>query len=270
MSYDSKLDLFGSVFKRSVKHHFRHVEHKLEKVYLLGDEENMEAMQSSMQAYCPNCLVHLYNDNFLWKEFKQKIAQEAPDLIVLQRHLGITQKDLRSSLSPILECITQEVQIPLLVLPSEFQELKIATVGIGFDHQIDNSDLVNRGLLMHKFLKKVAFIHIEDVAIFNYYMDAISRIPEINTEQAETHIKETILSLSEDFFEDAAAHLEEHDITSIIHCELDEVVKSYERIVAENKIDLLVFEAQDETKLAMHSLGQSMTIQFPDLAIMLV
>ena len=160
--------------------------------------------------------------------------------------------------------------MPVLVLPDELDNFVIDSVGIGFDHQIDNSLLINKALLLKNKLKHITLIHVEDESIFKYYMGAIEKIPGINTEFAETNIKETILELSADFFNGVADKLNNDKLKTTIHCEFGEIVSCYEKLIKEHNIDLLVFEAEDDSKMAMHSLGHSLTIQFPNVATLLV
>lgn len=269
-AYENTLDIFESVFKRSVKKQYDYEDFQLHKILIVGNSDHLDKLSSFISKYGTGCQSFEYNSNFTWRELKSDIEKMQPDLILIQRQLGISNTDLTFSIGPVLESITQEVNIPVLVLPYEFQDLKIETIGIGFDHQIDNSYLVNKGLLLSKYLKNLELIHIEDETIFNYYLDAIAKIPGINTEFAETNIKETILNLSGDFFRNVASKLENDKVITGIHCQFGETVQCYHDIIKDRKIDLLVFEAEDESKMAMHSLGHSLTIQFPNVATLLV
>ena len=240
------------------------------KILIVANSDQLDKLSTFISQYCESCPSFEYNSNFHWGELKSDIENGSPDLILVQRQLGISNKDLTYSIGPVLESITQEINIPVLVLPHDVEGLKIETIGIGFDHQIDNSNLINKGLLMKKDMTNLELIHIEDETIFNYYLDAISKIPGINTEFAETNIKETILSLSGDFFRDVVSKLESDKVKTGIHTQFGETIQCYDDIIKGHKIDLLVFEAEDESKMAMHSLGHSLTIQFPNVATLLV
>ncbi|MBI1286237.1 MAG: hypothetical protein GC178_01550 [Flavobacteriales bacterium] len=269
-AYENNLDVFASVFKRSLKHHFRFEGLKLNKMMVVADEKQLDQLDAFAETYCDARPQFVYDEQFDWNRLKNFIGQEKPDVILIQRFLGIHAEGLRFSIGPILESITQELNIPVLILPKDRSEFRIRTIGIGFDHQIDNSNLVNRALLMSKFATALQLIHIEDESIFNYYMDAIAKIPGINTEYASKNIRETILDLSGDFFSDVKEKLATENLQVTARCSFGNVAATYDRLVSENNIDLLVFEAEDDSKLAMHSLGQSLTIQFPEKAVLLV
>ncbi len=269
-AFENNLDIFESVFKRSVKQHYDYEDFQPGSILIIGNSDHLDKLSNFISEYSHKFESFEYNSNFNWIELKSEIEKGRLDLILIQRQLGISNMDLTFSIGPVLESITQEINIPVLIIPHEFQGLKIETIGIGFDHQIDNSNLINKGLLMRKHLKNLELIHIEDESIFNYYLDAISKIPGINTEYAETNIKETILNLSGDFFRDVASKLENDKVKAGIHCQFGETVQCYRDIIKDRKIDLLVFEAEDESKMAMHSLGHSLTIQFPNVATLLV
>ncbi len=269
-AYENNLDMFGSVFRRSVKPQYEHAAFKLSKILVVGDADHLESLSAFISEYCDERQMFEYNSDFDWNEFETKVKNDKPDLILIQRQLGIINKGFKFSLGPILESTTQEFNIPVLVLPHEFQNLKFETIGIGFDHEIDNSRLINKALMMDKHLVNLELIHVEGEVIYNYYMDAIDKIPAINTAIAEENIKKTILDLSRDFFADVASKIENEKRKATIHCKFGETVKCYREIVESRKIDLLIFEAEDDTKMAMHSLGHSLTIQFPNVATLLV
>ena len=159
-----------------------------------------------------------YNDAFDWKIFKKQLIKVSPGLVVVQRRLGVFNEGSNYSIGPILESITQETDLPVLVLPEKFDSLQLNTIAIGFDHQIDNSNLVNKSLLLDAHVKNVELIHVEESSIFDYYMEAISRIPSINTDSAKESIQDTILSLSADFFNEVSAKLNERGVKTQNHC----------------------------------------------------
>jgi len=146
-AFENNLDIFESVFKRSVKQQYDYEDFQPGKILIVGSSGHLDKLSDFISEYCTKCQSFEYNSNFNWRELKSEIEKGRPDLLLIQRQLGISNMDLTFSIGPVLESITQEINIPVLVLPHEFQGLKIETIGIGFDHQIDNSNLINKGLL---------------------------------------------------------------------------------------------------------------------------
>lgn len=269
-AYESNLDVFASVFKRSVKHHFRYQEKELTSMMVIADGEHLNALDDFAATYCENRTRFAYTSTFKWSTLRDELAKQSPSMVLIQRQLGIHDAGLQFSMGPILESITQELNIPVLVLPHDFSGYHIKNVAVGFDHQIDNSHLVNQALLLKNSIENLVLVHVEEESVFNYYMDAISKIPGINTEYAEANIQETILKLSGDFFEDVKSKLSPQKLNISSHCSFGDVVTQYGKLINDHQVDLLVFEAEDDSKLAMHSLGQSLAIQFPNIATLLV
>ena len=268
-AFEGNLDVFESMFNRSVKHHYEFESVKLNSLMIIADSDHLNSLDDFGSKYCENRMKYEYDSEFKWSDLLDSVIEARPDLLLMQRQLGI-HSGMEFSLGPILVSLSQKLDIPVLVLPNEFKDLEIRNVLAGFDHQIDNSHLVNHSLILKKDMERLLLVHIEEESVFNYYMDAIAKIPGINTDYARTNIEETILNLAGDFFENVKDNLGQDNIKVHEYCKLGDVVKEYKEIISQHSIDLMVFEAQDDSKLAMHSLGQSLAIQFPQLATLLV
>ncbi len=268
-AFEGNLDVFGSVFNRAVKHHYKFEPKDLHSMMIIADSKNIQTLDQFGSRYCEDRVQFIYNTEFLWSNLIQLIDNTKPDLLLIQRQLGM-HAGIEFSLGPLLVNLSQEFEIPILVLPSHQKAYEIKTVLAGFDHKIDNSHLVNHSLMLKMDMENLLLVHIEEESVFNYYMDAITKIPGINTDYAKTNIEKTILDLSGDFFDDVIESLSNKRFKVHQYCRLGDVVKEYQAIVSQHNVDLMVFEAEDDSKLAMHSLGQSLAIQFPHIATLLV
>ena len=124
-AYENNLDIYESVFKRSVKKQYDYEDFQLRKILIVGNSDNMDKLSSFISKYSTECQSFEYNSNFKWRELQSDIKKAQPDLILIQKQLGISNKDLTFSIGPVLESITQELNILVLILQYEFQYLKI-------------------------------------------------------------------------------------------------------------------------------------------------
>ena len=268
-AFEGNLDVFESMFNRSVKHHYEFQPVKLNSLMIIAESDHLNSLDEFGSKYCENRAKYKYTSDFSWSDLLNTLEETKPDLLLMQRQLGIPS-GLKFSLGPILISLSQELEIPILILPTDYKGFEIRNVLAGFDHQIDNSHLVNHSLILKKEMERLVLVHVEEESVFNYYVDAIAKIPGINTDYARTAIEETILNLAGDFFKNVKDNLNDESFKVYEYCKLGDVVNEYKEIISEHSIDLMVFEAQDDSKLAMHSLGQSLAIQFPQLATLLV
>ena len=120
-AFENSLDIFESVFKRSVKRQYDYEDFQPGKILIIGNSDHLDKLSNFISEYCRKFQSFEYNSNFNWIELKSEIAKERPDLILIQRQLGISNMDLTFSIGPVLESITQESIFPSLFYPMNFK-----------------------------------------------------------------------------------------------------------------------------------------------------
>ena len=114
--------------------------------------------------------------------------------------------------------------------------------------------------------------HIEDGAVFAAYIDAIGKIPEIDTRVAEQTLHDTLLKLPHDFVGSARACLQ----SKFPQLNVEEIVRfgtslsDYESIIQEKAIDLLVMNTKELGQLAMNGIAYAMAVEFKDRPLLLL
>ena len=119
---------------------------------------------------------------------------------------------------------------------------------------------------------KLVLCHVEDDIAFRRHIDAIGRIPQINTDQARELIAEQLLAVALNYVESCEAALAKSDLD----CEVERVVEFGHRIVRyrqladQRKVDLLVANTKDDDQLAMHGLAYALSVEITDVPQLLL
>jgi hypothetical protein len=178
-----------------------------------------------------------------------------------------------------LDVLTQATTTPVLVIPHperpEFQQLagrRPRSVMAMTDHLTGDHRLVNYAAHVTHPGGRLLLGHVEDDAIFERYMEAISKISTINTDVARKEIKARLLKDPEDYVDSCREGLArvwpeltvEAMVTSGHH------IRAYRHLVEEHKVDLLVMNTKDEDQLAMHGLAYSLAIELRAIPLLLL
>ena len=114
--------------------------------------------------------------------------------------------------------------------------------------------------------------HVEDDATFERYLDCISRIPEIDTDQARELIDRQLIKEAEDFIQTCIEELREDGPNISYHSQVSRGhhLKEYRDLIGANDIDLVVANTKDEDQLAMHGIAYSLSVELLDVAMLLL
>ncbi|MCZ6703279.1 MAG: hypothetical protein O6940_09595, partial [Ignavibacteria bacterium] len=93
-AFENNLDIFESIFKRSVKQQYDYEYFQPGKILIVGNSGHLDKLSSFISKYSTECQSFEYNSSFNWSKLKSHIEEEQPDLILIQRQLGIYNKDL--------------------------------------------------------------------------------------------------------------------------------------------------------------------------------
>ncbi len=114
--------------------------------------------------------------------------------------------------------------------------------------------------------------HVEDDAIFERYMEAISKISTIDTEGAREEIRARLLKDPEDYIEscrEGLAHsAPELTIESIVTS--GHHIRAYRRLIEEHEVDLLVMNTKEEDHLAIHGLAYPLAIELRAIPLLML
>ena len=280
------IDEFESMFRRADREQFSWVPISLHSVTLVSDgtAEQAQRIQDDVQQFI-GCVADADN----WRtitgdqyhtvtELLQLIDQQQTDLLITHRHLQETSFVPQHSLGVYLDVLTQTTSIPVLVLPvTSADPVMMAKpdcdrVMVVADHISGDSRLINYGAALCRPGGTVWLCHVEDDLVFERYMQAIARIPEIDSDEARILIENQLLKEATDFIKECARVLHNKAPNIRVQSSIGRGhhLRHYRQIIQENEIDLLVLNTKDDDQLAMHGRAYSLSVELTDVSMLLL
>jgi hypothetical protein len=282
----SNLNQFESVFRRALRKRFEYQEVKLEKILIITDGEEKEAYSDQIQSYLKSSFsrakfeldVWDKKDFAPWPQIKDRLHRCHPDLVITHRMLWESDIHVEKSLGSYIDLLSQDTDYPLLVTPHprlfplENVLKEKGGVLVATEHLYDDHTLINMAIKFASKESSITLVHIEDEDTFQYYMEAISKIPDIPDELAEKRLREQLLAGPMHYAESVREVFREKSspirIESCI--EFGHLIKSYRKLMKSHVTDLLVVNTKDDTQLAMHSIGYSLAVEFRETPVLLL
>lgn len=280
------IDEFESMFRRAEREPYSYCEVPISTAAIVvdGDRDCAEKLQASLRDYLPRL-----NTVESWRlidgsqyanvnELLERIDAEQTDLVITSRHLQERSLVPQHSLGVYLDVLTQSTSIPVLVLPGTaahpmpITERVCNRVMVVTDHIAGDHQLINYGVRMCATGGTVWLCHVEDEATFERYLHCISRIPEIDTDQARELIERQLFKEAEDFIQTCIAELHQDGpkITYRSQVTRGHHLKEYRSLINAHDIDLVVANTKDEDQLAMHGITYSLSVEMVDVAMLLL
>lgn len=211
-------------------------------------------------------------------ELLDAVASEKPGLICTYRNLNSDAWDMPYSLGEHLDILLQKTDMPVMVLPHPLQKAQdhamkgTLNVMAMTDHMSNNHQLVNQALAFTQPGGTLFLSHIEDLATFTRYMEAIAKIPEIDTEVAEKEIRARLLKDPSDFIDSCAHVLKDHNVPVKVKAMVGfgHRLSEYKKYIEKESVDLLVMSAKDDDQLAMHGLSYPLAIELRGIPLLLL
>jgi len=280
------IDEFESIFRRAEKEPFSCVEIPVDAVTLVSDTS--AEMASAVLEDVRKFIARL-DTATSWRtitgdryqtvaELLQIIEEEQTDLLVTHRHLQETSFIPQHSLGVYLDVLTQTTSIPVLVLPGSATSPVVVAdrdcdrVMVVADHISGDNRLINYGARMCRSGGTMWLCHVEDDLVFERYMKAIARIPEIDSDDARVLIENQLLKEATDFINTCTdvIHDEGPNISVEHHVGRGHHLRDYRELIQDHDIDLLVLNAKDDDQLAMHGRAYSLSVELTDISMLLL
>ena len=281
-----RVDQFESIFKRADKARFEYRRPEIRRVTLVTDLDATDtaALLQRVQQF----LAVLEPDSPEWhtlgegdydrkSELLDKLVQQQADLIVTSRNLRQSDKNTPHSLGVYLDTLTQATPTPVLVLPDaehrgEGAMTQTASVMVATDHLAGDARLISNAVRFTQPAGHVHLCHVEDDAMFAYYLDAISKIPAIETAIAEQTLREQLLKQPTDYIAHCIEVLHSHGQTATLHAHvfMGHRLRDYRRLIDQHRTDLLVLNTKDEDQQAMHGLAYPIAVEFRDIPLLML
>ena len=228
------------------------------------------------------------------EECLELIAVGKPDLICTYRGLHSDCWRWGQSLGSYVEVLTQTVSVPVLVFPHPAAAAADTRKAVGTlaedpgnigaadagcrhvmamtDHLAGDSRLVNAALFFTPAQGTLHLTNLEDQQVFERYMEAIDKIPSIDSAAARDSVLAQILKEARDYIQSCRTVVEEQELDVEIQetVELGLHVADYKRLAAARDVDLLVMNTKDSGQLAMHGLAYELAVELNDIPLLLL
>jgi len=285
----TRIDQFESVFKSADKPVFRYEPFSVGSPMVLTDLDDEAAESFAVLAgkyagaggsrEISTQRVIKGADFSTIEECLELIAVGKPDLICTYRGLHSDCWRWGQSLGSYVEVLTQTVSVPVLVFPhpAAAETLSAAEAGCRHvmamtDHLAGESCLVNAALFFTPAQGTLHLTNLEDQQVFERYMEAIDKIPSIDSAAARDSVLAQILKEARDYIQSCRTVVEEQGLDVEIQetVELGLHVADYKRLAAARDVDLLVMNTKDSGQLAMHGLAYELAVELNDIPLLLL
>lgn len=280
------IDEFESMFRRAEKERFSYVDIPIDSVTLVtdGTRDQAAAVQADVRQFVSrlnavaNWRTIVGDDYRTVAELVEQIDAQQTDLLITYRHLQEASLVPQHSLGVYLDVLTQTTSLPVLVLPgSSVQPMKVAEedcdrVMVVADHISGDNRLINYGAAMCRPGGAIWLCHVEDDLIFERYMQAIGRIPEIDTDEARVLIENQLLKEASDFIDECANVIRAEGPSISVKSQVGRGhhLRDYRELIQDQNIDLLVLNTKDDDQLAMHGRAYSLSVELTDVSMLLL
>lgn len=283
-----KLDEYESVFRASAKERFRYQAQRIAKVLLVTDRppEGAEQLAGKVKAFLGEIhkgdamefTVFSGDDFDTLQDLLDKAAALAPDFVVTHRGLRETEKKPPYSLGVYLDVLTQVTEFPIMVLPDDddpaFEKAleHLREVVVVTDHLQGDSGIINWAARFVPRGGKLVLTHVEDDAVFQRYMDVISKIPDLSTDVARRLISAQLLQEPSDFIESVRTCVADENVPIEVLAEVrfGHVISDYRQVLEAHEGDLLVLHTKDESQRAMHGQAYAIAVEYRHVALLLL
>lgn len=283
----TRVDQFESVFRSASKEVYRTSTVEIGHVYLVTDLEGpaASAFESSLRSY-----LSVLGPETRWTRCKpteardlgdllKGVTDQAPDLVCTYRNLFSDSWRYPYSLGEHVDVLTQVAPCPVLVLPHP-------TVGTGVlenlqtteqvlamgGHLAGDHSLVDWALRMTAPGGTLRLAHVEDDGTFERYMEAISKIPTIDTDDARETLGIQLMKEPREYIESVGRALADSDQKVAIEGAvlMGHHLSEYQRLIHEHTVQLLVMHTKDEDQQAMHGLAYPLAVELRDIPLLLL
>ena len=285
----TRVDQFESVFRSAARTVFQPKPVEIGSVMVVCDGDGPDAEEFTARSHSFLGILD-ESENVRWltvsgsefgtvPELLERVEAERPGLICTHRHLHSESWRWPHTLGEYLDVLTQVTTTPVLVMPHpkrpEFKELagrRPHTVMAMTDHLTGDNRLVNYAAHVTQRGGRLLLSHVEDDAIFERYMEAISKIPTIDTDRAREEIQARLLKDPADYIDSCRKGLArsapeltvEAIVTSGHH------IRVYRHLIEEHEVDMLVMNTKDEDQLAMHGLAYPLVIELRAIPLLML
>ena len=284
-----QVDQFESVFRSALHDPFELLLPTAESMLVVTDlaQDEANAFAARVGAFlgktslCDAPAVHAVSGEAFSSTTKllELVDASDTDLICTYRNLHSEAWRYPHSLGEYLDVLLQRTDVPVLVLSHPGADyaadhaLQGADVVMAVtDHLEQEHRLVNYAAALVQPGGTLWLAHVESRRTFDRYLDAISKIPTIDTEDARRRMEERLLKDAHAYVNTCAARLAQGGVNLQVRSlvEFGDHLAEYQRYVETYRVDLLVMNTKDEDQLAMHGLAYPLAVELRQIPLLML
>ncbi len=282
-----KVDQFESIFRSAAKTRFEYSAVQVESVLVVSDRDERAASEFGDRVRSRLAVLER-GENIRWRvvhggeydsvpALLKLVETERPDLICTYRHLHSDSWQWPYTLGEYIDVLTQVTSTPIIVLPHPERQPVDAVRGTKIvmamtNHLVGDHALVNWAARFTDEGGRLVLSNVEDDSALDRFIEAVGRIPSIDTDttriaiedRLERDVRDFMLSCSEEIVR-AALPISVESVVAHGHH-----LSEYTRLVEEHRADLLVMHTKDEDQLAMHGLAYPLAIEVRSIPLLLL
>ena len=286
----SQVDQFESAFRAAIRPTYQPHSISIRQILLVTDLSEKDA--AALKDRIHPSLRHLASTEFplkwdcLTKESFDSTASllaavdsRAPDLVCTYRNLNTEDWQYKNSVGSSLDTLINQTTFPILVIPhpkatgaGEYELYPNKTVIAMTDHLTDDHQLIDFSSAFLEDPGKLVLVHLEDQFTFNRYLDAISRITTIDTENARRHLATQLLKDPVDYIQSCRDRLNEAnakiEVKEVV--EFADDIERFKKTIIDQEADLLVMKGIDHNQPGIHGLAQRLINETRDIPVLVV
>ena len=284
----TNLDQFESVFKSADKAVYKYDRPTFDRVLLVTDLNKADAAGIADRVRSFLTVIDeagtrwdtLYGDDFgSVQALLENIEKLKPDLIITYRHLHSEAWKWPHSLGEYLDVMTQATSVPVMVLPHPDAQRALPhsindtdRVMAITNHLTGDNRLVNMAVAFTELNGTCWLTHVESQPVFERYMDAVSKIPGIDTDVAREALGEQLLKEPRDFIAACRVAIDAQGLPIRIEevVAMGRQVDEYGELIAKREIDLLVLHTKDDDQLAMHGAAYALAVELRGIPLLML
>ncbi len=283
------VDQFESMFRSAEREIFRHERVKIDSVLVVTDRDEEKAKSFGNEARRFLGVVSA-DEKVRWRDVNGSEFQTAGELLTLVESAGpdiiCTYRNLHSSawkwpysLGTHVDLLTQHTSVPIMLLPHPDADRSAKhaientdTVMAIANHLTGDDRLVNFASRFTQDDGTLWLTHVEDEVTFERYMEIISKIPAIDTDEAREAVRAQLLKEPQDYIDGCVEILTasrtgvrvEHLVLFGHH------LSEYKRLIVRHEVDLLVLNTKDEDQLAMHGIAYALAVELREIPLLML
>lgn len=286
------IDQFSSVFRAAAKTRYRPGDVPLSRALLVTDLDPEAG--AAFEARVNRFLGSIIGANSVqWTAYHgtletvgallKAVQDIEPELICTYRNLYSGAFQWPYTLGDHAEVLTQVTKVPVLLMPrpdatapdgsalldrlESTREVMAIT-----DHLAGDSRLVDYAVNFTAAGGALVLAHVEDDAVFERYLEAIGKIPELDTDVARRTIEHRLLKDAQDYAESIQQALSAAGSGLSVSTEitLGHHLTVYRGLVEKRGIDLLVLNTKDDDQLAMHGLAYPLAVELRHVPLLML